>query len=248
MITTLLDSLGKWRKRCRACDRGGIHKSEMQSFQNLQASARFKTVIEFHCVQCGTLWLHPDHSDFLVRVFKNELYAQWKQRWWIPTASQIAVLNLIGGTSADDERSISFPCEVRLPNGSRVERALLTTTNGRYCFGQFPKSKNVAVLSEDYELSPSRHALPVAVRAVAMNAPEKRMGYAPVNVQDTKGHRYTLYGPMDFFEKGEVLGPEILLDDSPYHGKNVVFPGRVEMHLICDNFDEETKRRSASAP
>jgi hypothetical protein len=67
-------------------------------------------------------------------------------------------------------------------------------------------------------------------------------------VKDAKGKRYTLSGPMHFFQKNEVLGPEILLDDSPYHGKNVVHPCQVEMYLICDMFDHGTNRYAASAP
>ena len=244
MISMLLDSFRRWRNRCRTCDAGGIPKFLLHNFTNIREFARYKTVVEYQCAHCGSLWVHPDSTDFLARVLKKELYAQWKSRPWIPTAKQADVLNSIGGVTAHEKREVFFPCEIRLPDGFRTQRAVLTATNG-LCFGYYPKSKNVAILNEAHELSPSRFALPCEVRAAAMIAPEKRMGYAPVNVKDAKGNPHTLLGPMHFFEKNRVLGPEIRLDDSPHHGKNVVRPGRVEMYLICDLFDGAANGQTA---
>ena len=64
-----------------------------------------------------------------------------------------------------------------------------------------------------------------------MVAREKSMGYAPVNVKDTSGNRYTLSSQMHFFEKNGIFGPDIILDDSPYHGKNIVHPDWAEMYF-----------------
>ena len=62
------------------------------------------------------------------------------------------------------------------------------------------------------------------------------MGYAPVNVKDARGNRYTLSSQLHFFERDGVLGPDVALDDAPYHGKNVVPADRAEMYLLCDMF------------
>jgi len=69
------------------------------------------------------------------------------------------------------------------------------------------------------------------------------MGYAPVNVKDTSGNRYTLSSQMHFFEKNGVRGTDVILDDSPYHGKNIVHPDWAEMYLICDMFDCKTAKQ-----
>jgi hypothetical protein len=62
------------------------------------------------------------------------------------------------------------------------------------------------------------------------------MGYAPVNAIDVNGLRYTLSSRMHFFDQNGIRGPLISLDDSKYHGKNIVNPELADMYLICDMF------------
>lgn len=122
---------------------------------------------------------------------------------------------------------------------SPVEKAILIATTGD-CFGKFPLDQEVTILDDSHQISPSDYALPANVRAATMLAREKSMGYAPVNVKDTGGTRYTLSSQMHFFEENGVAGPEILLDDSTYHGKNIVHPDWAEMYLICDMFNAKS--------
>ena len=152
------------------------------------------------------------------------------------------ILNQIIGTPDYYEKDVYFPCRIRLPNGLRVQKAILIATTGD-CFGKFPIDRDVTILSDSHEISVSDYAMPANVRAATMGAPEKSMGYAPVNVKDTRGNRYTLSSRMHFFEKNGVRGPDIILDDSPYHGKNIVRPEWAEMYLICDMFDCKTARQ-----
>jgi len=152
------------------------------------------------------------------------------------------ILNQIIGAPDYYEKDVYFPCKIRLPNGLRVQKAILIATTGD-CFGKFPIDQNVTILDDSHGISPSDYALPANVRAATMVAREKSMGYAPVNVKDTSGNRYTLSSQMHFFEKNGVRGPDVILDDSPYHGKNIVRPEWAEMYLICDMFDCKTARQ-----
>lgn len=70
-----------------------------------------------------------------------------------------------------------------------------------------------------------------------MSAKEKTIGYAPVNVKDTNGNRYTLSGQMHFFDQNGVRGPNITLDNSPYHENNIVHPEYADAYFICDILD-----------
>jgi hypothetical protein len=74
------------------------------------------------------------------------------------------------------------------------------------------------------------------VRAAALAAEEKSMGYAPVNVQDARGNRYTLTTPMHFFDRDGICGPEIRLGES-HAGKGIeVNSDKVDLTLICAPF------------
>ncbi len=103
----------------------------------------------------------------------------------------------------------------------------------------------MTLLNDSHQISPSDYALPAVVRAVTMLALEISMGYAPVAVKDTSGNRYTLSNQMHFFEQPGVAGPEIMLDDTTYHGKNIVHPDWAEMYLICDMFNAKTDNQTA---
>lgn len=110
------------------------------------------------------------------------------------------ILNQIIGTPDYYEKDVYFPCRIRLPNGLRVQKAILIATTGD-CFGKFPIDRDVTILGDSHEISVSDYAMPANVRAATMGAPEKSMGYAPVNVKDTRGNRYTLSSQMHFFQK-----------------------------------------------
>lgn len=137
-----------------------------------------------------------------------------------------------------------FPCKIRLPDGTQVDKAILIATTGD-CFEKFPLDQDVTLLNDSHQISPSDHALPADVRVVTMIARDKSMGYAPVNVKDSSGNRYTLSNQMHFFEQDGVAGPEIMLDDKTYHGKNIVRPDWAEMYLICDMFNAKTDNQPA---
>jgi len=236
MNSKLLDRYTKWRNRCRSCDVDGIEKSLIDQHKNIKSISKIKTVIEYECDQCQTLWVLADNAQFISKVVRTELYARWKSGSWIPTTRQIRALNQIVGTTDYYEKDVYFPCSIRLPNGPQVQNAILTATTGD-CFGKFPIDREVTILDDSHEISPSDFALPAAVRAASMAAREKSMGYAPVNVLDTDRNRYTLSGEMHFFEKDGVRGPAISLDESSNHEENIVYSEWAEMYLICDMFD-----------
>lgn len=245
MISKILDRCNKWRNRCRSCEVDGIDKSLIGHYKNINAISKIKTLVEYQCDKCKTLWVLADNAQFINKVVRNELYAKWKSQSWIPTISQIENLNQIIGTPDYYETNVYFPCKIWLPNGLRVKKAILIATTGD-CFGKFPIDQNVTILDNSHVISPSDYALPANVRAATMVAQEKSMGYAPVNVKDTSGNRYTLSSQMHFFEKDGVRGPDVILDDSPYHGKNIVHPDWAEMYLICDMFDCKTAKHKAN--
>ena len=244
MISKILDRYNKWQNRCRSCEVDGIHKSLIGHYKNIKEISRIKTVIEYKCETCEILWVLADNAQFINKVVRNELYAKWKSRSWIPTISQIEILNQIIGAPDYYEKDVYFPCTIRLPNGLRVQKAILVATTGD-CFGKFPIDHNVTILDESHGISPSDHALPADVRAATMVAREKSMGYAPVNVKDASGNRYTLSNQMHFFEKNGARATDVILDDSPYHGKNIVHPDWAEMYLICDMFECKTAKPKA---
>jgi hypothetical protein len=214
----------------------GIDKSLIDRCNNLSATSKFKTVVEYKCGKCETLWVLAENAQFMSKVVRKELYEKWKSRPWLPTSSQMAILKQVVGAPDYYEKNKYFPCKITLPTGVQIQKAILIATTGD-CFGKFPLDRDVTILTESHGISPSDYALPAEVRAATMVAREKSMGYAPVNVKDTRGNRYTLSNPMHFFEKNGVRGTEVILDDSPYHGKNIVHPDWAEMYLICDMFD-----------
>ena len=243
MISKILDRYSKWRNRCRSCEVDGIHKSLIGHSKNINAISKIKTVIEYQCNTCETLWVLADNAQFINKVVRHELYAQWKSQSWIPTISQMEILNQIIGVPDHYGKDVYFPCKIRLPNGLRVQKALLIATTGD-CFGKFPIDQSVTILDDSHGISPSDDALPANVRAATMVARERSMGYAPVNVIDSSGNRYTLSSQMHFFEKDGVRSTDLTLDDSPYHGKNIVYPDWAEMYLICDMFDCKTAKQA----
>jgi hypothetical protein len=222
----------------------GIDKT-LIGHQNIKAISKIKTVIEYKCDNCKTMWVLADKAQFLSKVVRNELYAKWKSQSWMPTISQMEILNQIIGAPDYYEKDVYFPCKIRLPNGLWVQKAILIATTGD-CFGKFPIDQNVTILDDSYEILPSDYALPAYVRAATMVAREKSMGYAPVNVKDTNGNRYTLSNQMHFLEKNGVRGPDVILDDSPYHGKNIVYSDWAEMYLICDMLDCKTAKQKTN--
>ena len=235
MISTIIDRYISWRDRCRSCEVDNIDKSFIDQFENIKTSGRIKTVIEYKCDKCETLWVLADNAQFVSKVDRTDLYRKWKSQTWRPSISQMEILDQIAGAADYYKTNVYFPCAITLPNGQRIEKAILTATTGD-CFKKFPLNKNVSLLDDGHEVSPSDYALPAEVRSATMVAQEKSMGYAPVNVRDSRGNRYTLSSQMHFFEKNGVRGPEIVLDNSPYHGKNIVHPDWAEMYLICDLF------------
>jgi hypothetical protein len=236
MISKILDAYKQWRNRCRTCDVDGIHKSIIDTSENLRERSRVKTVIEYECVQCGTLWVLADNAYLLSKVVRDELYNAWKSQSWIPTSTQVDVLNQIVGASDSSGKSVYFPCSVGLPDGQQINKALLIVTTGD-CFGRYPFDQDVSLLHSTYLLSPSDYALPADIRAASLAAPEKSMGYAPVSVKDGKGEQYTLASEMHFVEANGIRGPDLALDETPYHGKNIIHSDWAEMYLICDKFD-----------
>jgi len=216
-----------------------IYISSIDHYKNINAISKFKTVSEYKCDKCETLWVLANNAQFINKVVRHELYAKWKSQPWTPTIAQRDILNQIIGAPDYYEKDVYFPCKIRLPNGLQVEKAILMATTGD-CFGKFPLDQDVTILDDDHEISPSDYALPANVRAATMVAPEKSMGYAPVNVKDASGNRYTLSNQMLFFDKNGVRGPDVMLDDSRYHGKNIVHPDWAEMYLICDMFNAKT--------
>jgi len=185
------------------------------------------------------VWALADGSQILEKVVRTELYSKWKSKSWIPSFSQTEVLNQIIGTFSYCRTNLYFPCQIRLPDQTLVSKAILTATKGD-SFGRFPEGQEVRLLEDTYEILASEYALPAAVRKATRDAEEQRMAYAPTNVKDASGQKYTLTHEMDFFELGDVFGPEITLDDSPYHGDNRVYPQRAEMYFICDMFEGAT--------
>ncbi len=242
MISKILDRYNKWRNRCRSCEVDGIDKSLIGHFKNINTISKIKTVIEYKCDKCETLWVLADNAQFISKIVRNESYANWKSQSWMPTIDQMQILNQIIGAPDYYETNVYFPCKIRLPNGLRAQKAILIATTGD-CFGRYLIDQEVTILDDNHGISPSDYALPANVRAATMIAREKSMGYAPVNVKDTRGNRYTLSNPMHFFAKNGVRGTEVILDDSPYHGKNIVHPDWAEMYLICDMFDWKTAKQ-----
>lgn len=239
MISKILDKYNKWRTRCRSCEVDGIHKSLIGSHESINEVSKIKTVIEYRCAECETLWLLADNSQFVNKVFRNELYEKWKSRSWVPTITQMEILNQIVGVHNYYKTNAYFPCQIRPPNGLWIEKAILVATTGD-CFGKFPIDHDVTVLADSHEIRPSDYALPADVRAATMVAEEKSMGYAPVGVKDANGNRYTLLRETHFFENNGVLGPDITLDESPPSRENTVYPDWAEMYLVCDLFDCKT--------
>jgi len=236
MIPKIFDAFNRWRNRCRNCDVDGIHKSLLEVSSNIREVSRFKTVVEYECIKCGTLWVLADNALMLSKAVRSELYQAWKSQTWTPTAAQAETLNQIVGAPDYYDKNVYFPCKVRLADGQQVQKTLLTATTGD-CFGRFPFDQDVSLLNNDHQLSPSDYALPADVRATSLVAPEKSMGYAPVNVKDGKGNRYTLASEMHFFESNDIRGPDLVLDETPYHGKNIVRSDWADMYLICDMFE-----------
>jgi len=195
--------------------------------------------MEYQCESCETLWVLADRARFLRKVVRKELYAQWKSRSWLPTSRQMGILKEIAGAADHDEKNVYYPCQINLPGGRLIAKAILVATTGD-CFGKFPLDRGVSLLAANHGISPSDFALPAEVRAATMVAREKSMGYAPVNVRDNRGKRYTLSGEMHLFARDGIRGPDLSLDESPYHGKNIVHPDGAEMYLICDMFDGKT--------
>ena len=239
MISKILDRYTKWRDRCRSCEVDGIHKSLIDAYDTIREVSHFKTVIEYRCDKCETLWILAEKAEFINKVVRTELYAKWKSQSWLPTSSQMAVLNKIVGARDYYGKNMYFPCEVRQSNGLRVKKAIITATTGD-CFGRFPLDQEVIILDDSYRISPSDYALPADVRAATMIAVEKSMGYAPVNVKDINGKQYTLSNQMHFFEVDGIRGPDIALDDASRKKGNIVHPDCAEMYLICDMFDCNT--------
>jgi len=240
-LIKILDKYNKWRNRCRSCEVDSIYLSLIGDHKNINATSIFKTVSEYKCDKCETLWVLADNAQFINKVARHELYGKWKSRPWSPTIAQREILNQIIGAPDYYEKDVYFPCKIRLPNGLQVEKAILMATTGD-CFGKFPLDQDVTILDDDHEISPSDYALPANVRAATMVAREKSMGYAPVNVKDISGNRYTLSNQMHFFENNGVRGPDVMLDGSSYHGKNIVHPDWAEMYLICDMFNAKTAK------
>jgi hypothetical protein len=236
MISNLFEKFASWRNRCRSCDVDGIEKSLIGRYEDIREVAKTKTIREFKCEKCDTSWVLAERSHFLRKVIRHELFASWKSRAWIPNAVQVRALNCIVGAADYDAKNVYFPCEIRMQNGSIAQKAIVIATTGD-CFGKFPFEQNVAILNDSHEILPSPYALPANVRAATMVARERSMGYGPVNVRDAGGNRYTLSSQMHFFEKDGVLGPGVVLDDSTYHGENIIAPDWADMYLICDMFD-----------
>lgn len=245
MLSTILDKYNKWRTRCRSCEMGSIYKSLIDSHGTIKKVSKLKTVIEYKCDECETMWVLADNAQFINKVYRNELYEKWKSRSWLPTTSQMQVLNQIIGVYNYYKTIAYFPCKIELSNGRRVEKAMLAATTGD-CFAEFPIDQNVTILDNSHGLSLSDYALPANVRAATMVAKERSMGYAPVGVKDTSGNRYTLISETHFFEKDGILGADISLDDSPPSKKNIVYPDWAEMYLICDLFDCKTAAHKAN--
>jgi len=239
MIAKLIERLNNWRNRCRSCEVDGIDKSYIDHFKNIEEIANTKTIREFKCNKCGSSWVLAERSRFLSKVVRNDLFARWKSQPWTPTVDQTTVLNEIIGAPDYGKKNVYFPCAIKMQDGSIAQRAILIATTGD-CFGKFPFEHDIAILDGGHEISPSRYALPANVRAATMVAQERSMAYGPVNVKDAGGNRYTLSSQMHFFEKNGVLGPSVMLDDSPYHGKNIVHPDWAEMYLMCDMFECKT--------
>ncbi len=121
MISKILDRYNKWRNRCRSCEVDGIDKSLIGHYKNINAISKIKTVIEYKCDKCETLWVLADNAQFISKVVRNELYAKWKSQSWIPTISQREILNKIIGAPDYYEKDVYFPCKICLPNGLRVQ-------------------------------------------------------------------------------------------------------------------------------
>lgn len=235
MISTLVGRFITWRNRCRQCETDGIHSSLLGQMGNLREIAATKTVREFRCEKCGVPWVLADRSRFLSRVVRTELFEQWKNRQWTPTVTQTSVLNQIVGSPDLDSKNVYFPCTITAVDGTTTQRAIIIATTGD-CFGKFPVGRDVALLEEHHQITASIYALSAEVRAATMAAKERSMGYSPVNVKDLRGNRYTLSSQMFFFDHHGVLGPEVMLDTSPYHGKNLVHPNWADRYFICDQF------------
>ncbi len=95
MISKILDKYNKWRNRCRSCEVDGIDKSLIGHYKNINAISKIKTVIEYKCDKCETLWVLADNAQFISKVVRNELYVKWKSQSWMPTISQMEILNQI---------------------------------------------------------------------------------------------------------------------------------------------------------
>ena len=224
---------------------GGIHISLINSHETIKFNSKIKTVVEYRCDKCETLWILADNAQFVNKVFRKELYEKWKLQSWVPTISQKEVLNQIIGVHNYYKTNLYLPCKITLPSGRWIEKAVLVATTGD-CFGEFPVDHKVTILDGSYGISPSDYALPANVRAATMVAEETSMGYAPVGVKDTSGNRYTLLREAHFFENDGVLGPDISLDDSPPSRRSIVYPDWAEMYLICDLFDCKTAKHMAN--
>lgn len=246
MISKIIDRYIRWRRRCRCSELNGIDKRGIDQYGSLDRGSTIKSVVEYKCNQCGALWVLADNAQFVSRVDRRELYAKWKSRPWLPTTSQTGVLNRIVGAPDYYGKNIYFPCKLTLPDGACFEKTILVATTGD-CFGKYPIGHHVNILQDSHRIAPSEYALPAEVRTATMVAPEKSMGYAPVNVKDTSGKRYTLSAEMHFFDQNGVRGPDITLDESPYHGKNIVHPDWADKYLVCDMFGRETTRRTSGS-
>ena len=80
MISKILDRYNKWRNRCRSCEVDGIDKSLIGHCRSINAISKTKTVIEYKCDECETLWVLADNAQFISKVVRNELYAIWKSQ------------------------------------------------------------------------------------------------------------------------------------------------------------------------
>ena len=124
----------------------------------------------------------------------------------------ISVLADIGGVFDKWSETILIPCTATISNGDTFENSLILVTKvppHRW----YPINK-IRWASDIIEISPSQFALPIEVRGASYAKEEISMGFAPIDVIDSNGQRFTLGARSDFFNRNGVKGRNLTLEQS----------------------------------
>ncbi|MFO1461028.1 MAG: hypothetical protein U1G08_16690 [Verrucomicrobiota bacterium] len=187
----------------------------------------------YQCHQCSLYWFLDEDSVMMhrVRPERNEALFAWADRDLVPTREAIGRFTDIGATGPDQygngKGEIKVPCAIETTAGKWIDRALVL-------IGKMPPieygRKSTLLGDAVASISPSRFALPLAVRLETLRADEIRMGFAPTRVQSGDGRSFVLNGTPSFLSHGTVVGKDISLchQSSRLTGENLILNEEID--------------------